>query len=661
MFFEDPANTGVYEPEDPLLSGFTVQAVDDQGRVAAEAVTDAQGRYLLTPLLPGEYTVRFLLGDTYVAAPFAADQGSTANHIQSQTPEYGETDRIILAAGAQAQGVNGGVFRAGVVDGYVRLENQTGGLQGVIVSLLDQNLQPVADVAPGVTDENGFFSIKGVFPGSYSLLYSLPENGAFTTPRTDEPTARSQPFVCSSGAQVHMPALIGEYTSTLAGHIISDTQSAVSARLVLTNQQTGAVREAVADGDNAYRFAGLRPGTYTLEVTLPDGLVFGYLPDSPIPATPSRHATAEFRFTSGENVDSADVRAALPLTLSGHVFYDDNLSATQDGDEYGAEGRTVSLWLAGEEITSAETDGEGNFALTQLVPGTYELRMTVDENEIVVGSSALGAQEWRLPLELTGDQSVSVPVMRYASVAGQVWSLDGTENGVAGLQVTLLDSSGRAVSVATSEADGSYAFNGLLPGDYQLSVRLQNGYTFAWPQDTALRDSYIQGKEGDPQAISFRVPMGDELSGIDVGIGAIGSIGDRAWLDLNGNGMQDIGEPNMPGIVIELYQHGELAASATTDLYGRYQFTDLHPGEYDMKVILHPELRATRHVTEFPLVSSILPDDSDETELFFSGIIVPSGAMNLHCDLGFVLRTEGVYPAIMDEIPEKDWRPYSNR
>ena len=38
-----------------------------------------------------------------------------------------------------------------------------------------------------------------------------------------------------------------------------------------------------------------------------------------------------------------------------------------------------------------------------------------------------------------------------------------------------------------------------------------------------------------------------------------------------------------------------------------------------------------------------------------------SGAENLHCDLGFRLRKDGVYPAIMDQVPAKDWRPYSDR
>ena len=662
IFFEDPTNTGIYQQSDALLSGFTVQAINAQQRVAAEAVTDASGRYMLSPLLPGEYCVRFLLGDTYVASPFAAGQSDTANYIQHQTPEYGETSVITLAAGDAVDGVNGSVFQAGLVDGYVLLDGQAGGMAGVKVSLLDQNQQPVSDYAYGLTDETGYFSIKGVLPGTYSLLYTLPDNGAFTNPRTDDRSARSQTFACGSGQQVHLPALAGEYTSSLAGRILSDTGSAVSAQISLTSRSTGTVWQAEPDQDNAYCFSGLRPGAYTLDITLPDGLVFGYLASSPIAPSPSSHASAEFIFASGENVTGADIRAALPLNVSGHIFYDDNLSGTEDAGESGAEGRSVSLWLAGEEIASGETDGKGNFNLSQLVPGSYELRMVMDENEIIVGSSSLGASEWRLPLELTGDLSITVPIMRYASVSGHVWSLDGTLNGVGHLTVTLLNDQYAPMASTVTDETGAYSFAGLLPGEYALDMKLPEGYLFARLQDTKNHDSYILSAPDASKLLTpFTVPMGDELSGIDVGIGAIGGIGDRAWLDLNGNGMQDIDEPNMPGILIELYQNGELIASATTDVYGRYQMTGLLPGEYDMKVTMHPELKPTLHQTEFPLVGSIMPDDSDETELLFSGVIVPSGSISLHCDLGFVLRTESVYPDAMNQVPDKDWRPYSDR
>ena len=73
-----------------------------------------------------------------------------------------------------------------------------------------------------------------------------------------------------------------------------------------------------------------------------------------------------------------------------------------------------------------------------------------------------------------------------------------------------------------------------------------------------------------------------------------------------------------------------------------------------------PELKATLHQTEFPLVGSVMPQDSGLT-VTVSSVTVPSGKANLHCDLGFQLRKKGVYPAAMDDIPVKDWRPYSER
>ena len=55
-----------------------------------------------------------------------------------------------------------------------------------------------------------------------------------------------------------------------------------------------------------------------------------------------------------------------------------------------------------------------------------------------------------------------------------------------------------------------------------------------------------------------------------------------------------------------------------------------------------------------------MPESKDLT-VIVPGVIVPSGDSNLHCDLGFQLRKKGVYPSAMDLIPQKDWRPYSER
>ncbi len=669
MLFEDQDNSGIYQENSKLLSEFEVQAVSEYGEIAARATTDENGAYTLSPLVPGVYSVRFLLDDAYVASPYAEQAAAGANHILTQTPEYGETEQIALAPGQALAHMDGGVFQAGLVDGYVLVDEayaqQTGaGLKGVSVSLLNADGTPASAYTYGETDEEGYYYIKGILPGTYTLLYTLPGNGAFTVPDTVNRQITSEAFTTESGSYIQMPHLRGIYTSALSGTVLHDgAGSNFSALLTLTGHNVPQTFEIHAQADGSYAFTDLRPDTYTLTVTLSDGLVFGQLEGSPIPATAGSRASAELTFAMGQDMLNADILASLPVSVSGTVYYDEDLSGAQEENEYGAESRSLYLWLNGAEAASAQTDENGLFVFSGLVPADYELRIPLDDNEVLlpVTGNERGGDGWAIPVSAREDASMILPIMRYASVSGAVWSLDGTLNGVNALAVTLLDSEGKTIAEKITDENGSFAFDTLLPGTYALSAVLPQGHLFARAQDTQERDSFIQSQpDGTVVSLPFSVPMGDDLSGIDIGMGAMGQIGDRAWLDENGNGMQDIGEPDMPGIVIELYQYGELIASTTTDEYGRYLLSDLHPGEYEMRVTMHPELKATVHQTEFPLVGSIMPE-SDELTVSFTGVVVPSGKANLHCDLGFQLRKKGQYPAAMDLIPQKDWRPYSER
>ncbi|KJK49147.1 hypothetical protein UK23_14965, partial [Lentzea aerocolonigenes] len=65
-------------------------------------------------------------------------------------------------------------------------------------------------------------------------------------------------------------------------------------------------------------------------------------------------------------------------------------------------------------------------------------------------------------------------------------------------------------------------------------------------------------------------------------IPATGAIGDRVWSDANGNGVQDAGEPGVPGVPVELFRQtptGPVSAgTTTTDGNGEYLFTGLPAG-----------------------------------------------------------------------------------
>ena len=72
---------------------------------------------------------------------------------------------------------------------------------------------------------------------------------------------------------------------------------------------------------------------------------------------------------------------------------------------------------------------------------------------------------------------------------------------------------------------------------------------------------------------------------------ADGEISGIVWRDAFGDGIRDVGEPGMGDVTVELYSSGALIATQQTcssaTCLGAYQFSDLRPGEYVLKVPAH--------------------------------------------------------------------------
>ena len=105
---------------------------------------------------------------------------------------------------------------------------------------------------------------------------------------------------------------------------------------------------------------------------------------------------------------------------------------------------------------------------------------------------------------------------------------------------------------------------GLAPGSYRVQVDTPAGY-FSSPANQGGHD------ESDSDAVAGLTPLVTYTSGqtdtsLDAGFYRLASLGDRVWNDGNGNGIQDHGEPGLPGITVDLLDsHGEVVATTTTD------------------------------------------------------------------------------------------------
>jgi hypothetical protein len=109
---------------------------------------------------------------------------------------------------------------------------------------------------------------------------------------------------------------------------------------------------------------------------------------------------------------------------------------------------------------------------------------------------------------------------------------------------------------------------------------------------------------------------------------APGEIGDYVWKDLNQNGIQDPGEPGIPGVTVTLTESFGIPVTTTTDANGLYHFRDLGPGNYTVTVATPSGLIASP-----TLVAADRAVDSNE-----SGTIVTlqRGAyVNTTIDFGF--------------------------
>lgn len=680
ILFNDADLSGIMEGSESGLSGFTVRAVNADGETVCEVLTDSDGRYKLPNLLPSPHTVRFMLQDAYVCTDYSESGAPAENHVTAQTPSYGETAVLSLSAGQTLEGVSCGIFRSATVSGQVLLDSgvpslpEEGGLKGVLVQLLDEYGLPVSETTRAYTDESGSFFLKGALPGSYMLEYILPENAAFTLPETGESSVSSALFSLEAAQDMQAGRLLGVYTGSLNGTLYrdSDLNGMYDAgepvlpgiSVYLENTELQQTYETVTLDNGQFVFESLRPGDFTIRVSLPDGLCFVRDDSSLIAAQSESEALCTFSLGIGEMMESRDIAAAEPASLEGRICFDPDNDGVTGPDDPGAEGVTLTLTGDGIPVSySLQTAADGSFSLQRVVPGPYTLRVTLPASCIPAeGNSAqLVSGFWESPVyPAEGEQGHLVyNILKYGSISGHVWNMDGSLQGVDGRKVSLYANDGELpLAECLTDDEGAFVFADLKPGMYRLACDLPDSrYDFAREEDAVLRPSRLPGLQSDIPAdlrTSFPLNMGEDLAACDIGIGALGALGDTAWLDLNGNGLQDGSEPPLPGIAIRLYQYGKPAAETVTDNHGRYLIENLYPGTYTVQVTVPAEVKTTLHRTDYPLASSVLPEGLQGTAEA-EGIPVPSAGRNLNCDLGFTLLQEGVFPAGSKDLHQTDW------
>ncbi|MCL2544696.1 MAG: hypothetical protein FWE77_02125 [Clostridia bacterium] len=665
--WEDGDYDGLRGPGEGGLSGATVALWRAGGAEPLAAVeTGRSGAYRFGTLPPGDYVLRFALPEGYV---FTRASGQSLVQEGGREAEF----PVTLAMGEDIAGLDAGALMPAVLGGLVWIDTNNDGMldanepamPGVMLELLRAD-DPAQAVAAAQSDEWGRWRIHNVMPGAYLLRAVLPEGYLFAAgPRArshragnihgvDGPVAIGGAIELKAGQrmdQYHfgcIPAASIEGQAWLDeddGGLRSAGDPALSGVRVMLLAGGEVVASAETGERGEYHFGDLRPGAYALRFVLPDGHLFARAPQGEGGRAGLVHGldvpvgeSAVFPLAMGEQLTGLDTGALRGAAIQGAVWLDADENGAWDPGEAGLAGALVELVQAdtGEVLASLRTPESGAFHFDYLRPGAYRVRIDLPEGDLFATQAAekLTLHDTRLgtslPLRLAmGEEADIGPVaaLHGASVSGTAWE-DADVKGrfgpgdapLTGTGVVLLRREGGdwgAVGAWQVDEEGAYRFDGLHPGVYSVRFTLPTGYLFTdYLPDAQGRCSkvpMVDGREGQTEA--FELAMGEARADQHAGGIRPGMVGDYAWVDENGNGLQDYGEPPLPGVQVTLFAVGPGGAltevgTVSTDQYGLYRFDGLRPGLYRLRAALPAGYTFTVNRTDLPEIASAIPEGS---------------------------------------------------
>lgn len=176
------------------------------------------------------------------------------------------------------------------------------------------------------------------------------------------------------------------------------------------------------------------------------------------------------------------------------------------------------------------------------------------------------------------------------SVSGIVWHdeningmIDQGEDVFPQIPVFLFTCTGQFTDAVLTQNDGSFTFSGIPNENYKIFVStsgINSFYSF-----TILDPSTDNQVASTGYSDCFSLV--DESLEIHAGLAILGSVGDKVWDDLNGNGLQEINEPGIPNVEVELVNvySSSIIQTTTTTSNGIYLFNNLIPGDYFIRFI----------------------------------------------------------------------------
>lgn len=586
----DQNSNGLQDAGEAGLAGVTVVLLNAAGSTLGSQVTDVNGNYLFTNLVPGAYLVQFVAPGGYTLTTKDANVNTTDAIDSDANPATGKTDAVTLVSGETNLTVDAGLVPVVVpkahIGDFVFEDKNADGVQGASepgIGGVSVNLKDTAGnvVATAVTAGNGSYGFD-VAPGTYTVQVVAPgfvvsPQGQGGNPALDsniDSTGNTAPVTVGAGqtnntidAGLYHLATLGDRVWLDAnGNGVQDAGEVGIAGVtaVLVDGNGVFVGTTSTDANGNYLFTNLTPGSYQVRFQAPAGYavttqdVNGNTLDGVDSDIDASGLTGLYTLNSGDDNRTVDAGLYQKAHIGDFVFEDKNANGVQDAGEVGIGGVAVTLCdAAGNPVTTTVTNAAGGYGF-DVAPGTYSIKVAPPSGYGVSAKDQGGNDATDSDIDsVTGktgnytlnsgdvNNTVDAGLYRKASIGDKVWvdiDKDGVqgsnEPGVAGVKVYLLDGNGVQVGAPlTTNAAGEYLFTNLTPGSYSLRFDLATlpvGYTVTTQDAAAATDA----TDSDANASTGRT-VTTVLDSGEV---------DKTW---------DMGIKANVGIDIEKYVHGE--------------------------------------------------------------------------------------------------------
>lgn len=433
-------------------------------------------------------------------------------------------------------------------------------------------------------------------------------------PPNSEPTPVRTAGALAEMRQTPLPiSLSGRVHEDLDGDCVQDTgeKGIAGVQMTLEKLQDGIYvatgKSTFTDANGDYKFDDLTPGTYRVVESQPGGYFSvgakaGNVNGQTRGAAVGNDILAGIELNGGDDSVRNDFCETLPASICGYVYHDRNDNGLREAGEEGISGVTIDVMpvagTAGSTV-SVVTDANGRWCANNLLPGTYTAMERhpsswLDGKDTVGDHGGDGSVNDKLQsVVLTAGQNgdhYNFGELLPASISGRIHAdndgdckLGEGEQTLANVTVQLLQGDA-VVATTTTDATGKYHFDNLRPGTYTVHEVQPGGYLQGGVTPGSLGGSAV----GDDTIASISLRSGDDSLNNDFCEVLPTGIQGQVFVDTNNDCVRQADEEPIAGVTIWLLDaQGNRISSTTTDASGKYQFTNLRPGEYGVEEV-HP-------------------------------------------------------------------------